>query len=186
MGPGSRPEDQDQHDQDRPGRQGVAEQGESDLRIGQAFGHDAGADHGGEQQGGAKRLGGEPLGGGMLAITWGSGLFRRRAGRRRLADIGKPLLQGQAIQGRQRQIDEDIDAVVQHAEGLFEGQLFLRFAALGRRRIWYAPVSSYGLAGPERADLAGGVVADGKIKSKVDAPGWANSSQLLERKSPVG
>ena len=52
-----RPKDQDEDGQHRAGRQRVAEQGERHVPAGQPLGHDAGADHRGEQQGGAERFG---------------------------------------------------------------------------------------------------------------------------------
>ena len=55
MGAGDRPEDRDQHDEDRAGRQRVAEQGQRDV-LGQRLGHDAGADHGGDQDRGPERF----------------------------------------------------------------------------------------------------------------------------------
>ena len=55
MRAGDRAEDGDQHDQDRAGRQRVAEQRERDV-VGQPVGHDAGADHGRHQHRRAERF----------------------------------------------------------------------------------------------------------------------------------
>ena len=51
-----RAEDQDQHHQDRAGRQRVAQQRERDVTARELLRHDAGADHGREQERGAERL----------------------------------------------------------------------------------------------------------------------------------
>ena len=48
MRAGDRTEHRDQDDQNRAGRQRVAEKRERDV-LGQRFGHDAGADHGGDE-----------------------------------------------------------------------------------------------------------------------------------------
>ena len=45
-----RPEDQDQHDQYRPGRDGVAQQSQGDVPARELLRHDPGADHSGEQE----------------------------------------------------------------------------------------------------------------------------------------
>ena len=58
MRAGDRAEDGDQHDEDRAGRQRVAEQCQRRI-VGQPVRHDAGADDGRDQQRGAERLGGE-------------------------------------------------------------------------------------------------------------------------------
>ena len=51
-----RAEHGDQHEQDRAGRQRIAEQGNRHVSARQPLGHDAGADHAGEQEKGAKPL----------------------------------------------------------------------------------------------------------------------------------
>ena len=62
MRAGNRPEDQNQHDKDRPGRQGVAQQGESDVAARKLRRHDAGADDGCQQEGGSQAFGQEAAG----------------------------------------------------------------------------------------------------------------------------
>ena len=57
MRAGQRPEDQDQHDQNRAGRQRVAQERQRDVTAGKLLRHDAGADHGGEQERRAERFG---------------------------------------------------------------------------------------------------------------------------------
>jgi|SRR5215475_5727195 len=52
--------------EDRACRDGVAEQGDSDVPAGEALAHDARANHGGEQKGGAKELRTEPLSGRVM------------------------------------------------------------------------------------------------------------------------
>ena len=42
------------------------------------------------------------------------------------------------------------------------------------------------LARPDRADLVGGVVADGEDEIEAGAADLANSLHLFERRSPVG
>ena len=49
-----RSEDGDEHDQDRAGRDGIAEQRDSLITARQSVGHDARADHGGDEHGGAE------------------------------------------------------------------------------------------------------------------------------------
>ena len=60
MRAGDRPEHGDQHEQDRAGRDRVAEQGDRVVPARQMLGHDPGADHGGEQEEGADALGRQP------------------------------------------------------------------------------------------------------------------------------
>ena len=56
MRPGDRAEDQDQHDQDGPGRQGVAQKGDCVVSAGELRRHDSRADHGREKEGGPERF----------------------------------------------------------------------------------------------------------------------------------
>ena len=68
-----RPEDGDQHHEDRAGRQRVAEQRQRDI-LGQGLRHDAGADDGRDQQRGAERFRGQAARqievGHQLAFSW--------------------------------------------------------------------------------------------------------------------
>jgi hypothetical protein len=54
MRAGKRPEDQDQHGQNRACRYGVAQQRERDVSAGEPLGHDAGADDRRQQERGAQ------------------------------------------------------------------------------------------------------------------------------------
>ena len=56
-----RPERGDQHDEDRPRRERVPQQGQGDVAAGEALTHDARADDGCQQQAGAQRLRRDPL-----------------------------------------------------------------------------------------------------------------------------
>ena len=81
MRAGDRPEDRDQHDEDRAGRQRVAEQCQRCV-VGQPVGHDAGADDRRDQQRGAERLGGEASGQVVdHAVSAGLAACRRRSRR---------------------------------------------------------------------------------------------------------
>ena len=51
----------DEHDEDGPGRDGVAEQGDRHVSAGQPLPHDARADHRGQEKSCAQELGAEPL-----------------------------------------------------------------------------------------------------------------------------
>ena len=59
----------------------------------------------------------------------------------------------------------------------------LGLGALDDRRVGQAPMGGHRLAGPDRTDLAGGVVTDGEDEIERGAPGAANSSQDFERKA---
>ena len=52
-----RSKDEDQDDEDGPGRNGIAEQGDCHVAAREAFSHDARANHGGEKEERAKSLG---------------------------------------------------------------------------------------------------------------------------------
>ena len=75
-----------------------------------------------------------------------------------LADLVQPVVQADIVEVRQ--IDEDADARRQHAVGVVEGELDLGRRALCPGRIGNAPMGGCRAAGPDRAGLAGGVVAD--------------------------
>ena len=62
MRAGDRPERQDQHHQNRPGRQGVSQQRERDVAAREPLAHDAGADDGRHQQPGPEAFGRETFG----------------------------------------------------------------------------------------------------------------------------
>ena len=53
------PQDRDQHDQDRPGRKGIAQQGDRRV-VGKGLGHDAGPDDSGDEEGRANSFGEVP------------------------------------------------------------------------------------------------------------------------------
>jgi hypothetical protein len=58
--------------------------------------------------------------------------------------------------------EEELDAAFEHAEGVAKGDHALGFRAVGGRRIGHAPMRGDRMPRPDRADLAGGVVADGE------------------------
>src|SRR5258708_21231387 len=76
------------------------------------------------------------------------------------ADVIEPPLQGQLVERAQREADENADALAEHAVGIGEGKGALGRVAGGARGIGHAPVRRHGLAGPDRADLVGRIVAD--------------------------
>src|SRR5262249_32330691 len=57
----NRAEDENQHDEDRAGRDGVAEQRQRDVTARELLRHDSRADHGGQQERRAEPFGGKPL-----------------------------------------------------------------------------------------------------------------------------
>ena len=85
-----RPEDGDQHHQDRAGRQRVAEQRKRDI-VGQPVGHDAGADDGRDQQSPCRAL--PRQGGASRSNATRSARLRQIA-----ADLVQPLLQGEPVE----------------------------------------------------------------------------------------
>ena len=94
----NRPEDGDEHDQDRAGRNGVAEQRDRLVSAGEALGHDAGADDGGDENGGAERLRQQAAGRAGTALAHSAGGRRRRAGVPGLADRIEMLLQREPVE----------------------------------------------------------------------------------------
>ena len=77
-----RAEGQDQRDERAARRDRVGEQRQRDVSAGEPLGHDAGADHGGEQQRRADRFGGGAAREGAL--------HQRRLGSRDFADLVEP------------------------------------------------------------------------------------------------
>ena len=62
MGARDRSQDRDYHDENGAGRNRVAEQRDGLVSAREPLGHDAGADHGGDENGRAESLGDEPPG----------------------------------------------------------------------------------------------------------------------------
>ncbi len=87
------------------------------------------------------------------------------AGRSRRASACKRIRSSDA-KGR---LQEDPDAMFERAEGVAERQHSLRLAAFDRGRILDAPMRRHRLARPDRAGLAGGLVADRDDEVELDA-----------------
>src|SRR6516225_12242918 len=80
------------------------------------------------------------------------------------ADVIDVAFDRHAVELLDWQRDEKLDPVLEHDIGLAECAPLLGFRALHSGRVRYTPMSSDGVAGPDRADFAGGVVADRKNK----------------------
>ena len=116
-----------------------------------------------------------------------AGSWRPRPGRSR-----QPRLQRHPVEARDRKRGESGDAVLQVAERGDEGGQPLNVGALGGRRVLDAPVRRHRLPGPDRADLAGGVVADGeheieraarrrgRTRPRASSAGLRSDSRVLE------
>ena len=93
-----------------------------------------------------------------------SGGFIGRAARRALlpADVLELGRERQIVEAGERQRDEGLDAVAQKAKGRGEGALLLDLGALDGGGVRDAPMRRHRMAGPERARLARGAVADGE------------------------
>ena len=76
------------------------------------------------------------------------------------ADRVELFLQGQLIEGSERQAHEDIDAVRQHPQRIRECEPHFRLGAGGCGWIGHTPMRRHWLPRPERTDLLRGVVAD--------------------------
>src|SRR5215475_7256392 len=87
--------------------------------------------------------------------------LRRCASRRLAADCIELALQGEPVEGAQRQAGEQLYTVVQRREGLAKGAAALDLRALDRGRVGQSPVSGHRMARPRRARFASGAVADG-------------------------
>src|SRR5438270_9011486 len=81
-----------------------------------------------------------------------------------LADLGELLLQAQPVERIHRQVDEDADAIVEHAIGIGKGQMALGVVAGGLGGIGHAPMRRHRLARPDRTDFVGGIIADGEYE----------------------
>ena len=81
--------------------------------------------------------------------------------------------------GRLTKIEMRFD---EHAEGIREGEPHLAPRCRSRRPDRNAPMRGHRLARPERAGLAGRVVADREDEIERRRAGAANSFQLFERK----
>jgi hypothetical protein len=108
-----------------------------------------------------------------------------RCGRSRVTDLVELFLQRQLAQLVKGEVDEDANAIAQHAQSVGEGEVSLRISTFGFRSIGKAPMGGHWLARPDRTDLLRRVVADGKTKSSCGASGPANSSHDFERKLEV-
>ena len=60
----------------------------------------------------------------------------------------------------EREIEEEADAITQQTRGFRERRADLRLGAFNSGGVWNAPMGGHRLPGPDRADLAGGVVAN--------------------------
>ena len=71
-------------------------------------------------------------------------------------------LRREVVELLERQAGQQLDVTPQHRGRLQESGLPFLLRPLDGRRVFDAPMRSRGLSGPDRADLAGGVVADGQ------------------------
>ena len=78
------------------------------------------------------------------------------------ADVIDVAFDRNAVELFDRQRDEKLDPVFEHDIGLAECAALLGFRAWLSGRIRHAPMGSDWIARPERADFAGGLVADCK------------------------
>src|SRR3990172_392638 len=81
-----------------------------------------------------------------------------------LADCVESALERDGVELRERQAREPGNAPVQLDISLHESLALLRVGALDGGRVRDAPVGAYRLAGPDRADFTGCVVAHGKYE----------------------
>ena len=79
-----------------------------------------------------------------------------------LADPFNAGLQREPVKRADGKGGEDGDAIVQHAEGLREGEPPFCFRSCRSCRIRYTPMGGHRLAGPDGARFVRGVVADGE------------------------
>ena len=103
-----------------------------------------------------------------------------------LADLVQSLLQLHAIERLEWKAREDLDATLEFAEGLPEGEPPVGLRALDCGRIFHTPMSGHRLPRPDGAGFRSGVVADGEYKVEPGRAGLPNSSQLFERMPSVG
>lgn len=89
----------------------------------------------------------------------------------RLADPVEFLLQAHAVQRRQRQVGENIDAVRKLLKGLAERAADFFIGPTHKRRIGQAPMRRHRLPGPDRAGFVGGVIADREHEIKFGRAG---------------
>ena len=79
-----------------------------------------------------------------------------------MADLANLGLQRTSLEFLERERDEELDAVLEVAERRAEGALTFDRGAQNVARIFDPPMGGDGMAGPDRAGLAGRVVADGE------------------------
>ncbi len=88
-----------------------------------------------------------------------------------VADGVEALLDGEGIEGREREGEQQGDAAIEGGEGVCVGAVdFLRSAADGGG-IGHSPVGGDGLAGPDGADFFGRVIANGEDEVEVGRAG---------------
>jgi len=167
MRPGDRPERQNQHDQNRARRQGVAKQREGDVATRQPLAHNARPDDGRDQQPRAETFGGEAPGEGkrhaVATRRMRSSITRPRAGASRRHPYGRsraPARDRHSVEAFKRQIGECRYSVLEIARGRHEGRLLLNVASLDGGGVLECPNGRSSLAGPDRAGLAGRAVAN--------------------------
>src|SRR5690606_14032535 len=78
------------------------------------------------------------------------------------ANVMQLVLQGHGIEALEGQRQEQFDASAQRNSRIHESLALGFFAAFDRGRVRHAPMRRDGLARPQRAGFAGGVVADGE------------------------
>ena len=159
----------DQHDENRAGRQRVAEQRKRDVL--QRLGHDAGADHGRDQKGRAKRFGRKAAGRSKApSAAPASGLI---APSRR--PISRACAERELVDAPKRQAGEHSDAVLEIPEGFDEGRSS-RCRSLRPRPDPMPQCAVIGWPGHTGQLSPAALSQTVKTKSITGAPGAANSS----------
>ena len=185
MGARDRAEDGDEHDEDRAGRNGVAEQRDRLIPAGEPLGHDAGADDGGDENGGAQRLRQQPprerqrrfahsaAVAGVLPAPFvlpieSSCFCSASLSSDRIGRLTKTEMRLLSIRIRVGKGETDFGLVAGRSSG-----------------IGNAPMRRHRLARPHRTRLRRRIVADREHEIELGRIGRANSLQLLERKPPT-
>src|SRR5438067_1685038 len=92
-----------------------------------------------------------------LQFWWRCGCNRAAA-----ADFIDAALDGETVELLDRQSDKKLDAIFQRQMRLAESPPLLGLRTYDRGGIRHAPMSGHRGAGPDRADFAGGLVANRK------------------------
>src|SRR6516165_9122213 len=107
------------------------------------------------REGGSAQLALAPL----RSTSW-PGFSRRNYAE--MADLVDFAFDSQAIQSFEPQAGEELDTGFERLIRNTKGAVLLGLRALDSRRIRHAPMGGHRIAGPDRADLTGGLVANGE------------------------